>query len=177
VPALKHLLLRLRISRQNQYTFNAKAISALIGHRCLLGRCTDQPRGDCQGEPELIVKRKRERLTGIFSQTDRITEYPGCQRTPTRIKVIEINAEHRRIAEIIGKENHGAIAEKQVLAAINAVSGIVTVHSDIGGGLAGAEVPAHIHLLPANAGLKLSLLSRPLPKVDLLPPGRTEVKL
>jgi len=45
------------------------------------------------------------------------------------------------------------------------------VHSDIGGGLAGAEeVPAqtipHIHLLPANAGLKLSLLSRPLPKVD-----------
>jgi len=31
------------------------------------------------------------------------------------------------------------IAEKQVLAAINAVSGIVTVHSDIGGGLAGPK--------------------------------------
>lgn len=93
----------------------------------------------------------------------------AVKETPTRIKVIEINAEHRRIAEIIGKENRldvPAIAEKQVLAAINAVSGIVTVHSDIGGGLAGAEeVPAqtipHIHLLPANAGLKLSLLSRP----------------
>jgi len=74
-----------------------------------------------------------------------------------------------------------AIAEKQVLAAINAVSGIVTVHSDIGGGLAGAEVPAqtipHIHLLPANAGLKLSLLSRPLPKVDPTTALVREVKL
>jgi SNF2 family DNA or RNA helicase len=124
-----------------------------------------------KGEPELIVKKgKRERLSLEFSP--KLTESQNIlavKETPTRIKVIEINAKHRRIAEIIGKENRldvPAIAEKQVLAAINAVSGIVTVHSDIGGGLAGAsEVPAqtipHIHLLPANTGLKVSLLSRP----------------
>jgi len=121
-----------------------------------------------------LLKGKRERLTLEFSP--KLTESQNIlavKETPTRIKVIEINAEHRRIAEIIGKENRldvPAIAEKQVLAAINAVLES-SQHSDIGGGLAGAEeVPAqtipHIHLLPANAGLKLSLLSRPLPKVD-----------
>jgi len=107
----------------------------------------------------LLKKGKRERLTLEFSP--KLTESQNIlavKETPTRIKVIEINAEHRRIAEIIGKENRldvPAIAEKQVLAAINAVLES-SQHSDIGGGLAGAEeVPAqtipHIHLLPANA--------------------------
>ena len=57
-------------------------------------------------------------------------------------------------------------AQEKVLAAINTVSAMVTVHSDIGGVLENAEeVPAettpHIHLLPAGAGLKVAILSRP----------------
>lgn len=157
---------------KTEYTFNAKAISALIGHPLVFWEDSPTTRVEIvKGEPELIVKKgKRDRLSLEFSP--KLTESQNIlavKETPTRIKVIEINAKHRRIAEIIGKENRldvPAIAEKQVLAAINAVSGIVTVHSDIGGGLAGAsEVPAqtipHIHLLPANTGLKVSLLSRP----------------
>jgi len=124
-----------------------------------------------KGEPELLVKKEKQgRLTLEFSpQLPESQNILYIKETPTRIKVIEITTEHRRIAEIIGKDNKlnvPAIAEKQVLAAINAVSGIVTVHSDIGGGSEGAEeVPAqtlpHIHLLPANAGLKITLLSGP----------------
>ena len=157
---------------KTEYTFNAKAISALIGHPLVFWEDAPNTRVEIvKGEPELIVKKgRRERLTLEFSP--KLTESQNIlavKETPTRIKVIEISAEHRRIAEIIGKENRllvPATAEKQVLAAISAVSGIVTVHSDIGGGLAGAEVvPAqtipHIHLLPANAGLKVSVLSRP----------------
>lgn len=157
---------------KTEYTFNAKAISALIGHPLVFWEDSPTTRVEIvKGEPELIVKKgKRERLSLEFSP--KLTESQNIlavKETSTRIKVIEINAKHRRIAEIIGKENRldvPAIAEKQVLAAINAVSRIVTVHSDIGGGLAGAsEVPAqtipHIHLLPANTGLKVSLLSRP----------------
>jgi len=157
---------------KTEYTFNSKAISELIGHPLVFWEDAPTTRVEIvKGEPELIVKKgKRDRLTLEFSP--KLTESQNIlavKETPTRIKVIEINAEHRRIAEIIGKENRllvPATAEKQVLAAINAVSGIVTVHSDIGGGLAGAEeVPAqtipHIHLLPANDGLKVSLLSRP----------------
>jgi len=155
-----------------EYTFGEKAISALIGHPWVFWEDTPNIRVEIvKGEPELLVKKgKQGRLTLEFSpkftQSQNIV---NIKETPTRIKVIEIRAEHRRIAEIIGKDNQlnvPAIAEKQVLAAINAVSGIVTVHSDIGGGLEGAEeVTAqtlpHIHLLPANAGLKVALLSRP----------------
>ncbi|BAY95863.1 MULTISPECIES: DEAD/DEAH box helicase [unclassified Tolypothrix] len=155
-----------------EYTFSAKAISALIGHPLVFWEDAPTTRVEIvKGEPELIVKKgKRDRLTLEFSpKLEPSQNIFTIKETPTRIKVIEITAEHRRIAEIIGKENRllvPATAEKQVLAAINAVSGIVTVHSDIGGGLEGAEeVPAqtipHIHLLPANAGLKVSLLSRP----------------
>lgn len=154
------------------YTFGEKAISALIGHPLVFWEDTPNIRVEIvKGEPELLVKKgKLDRLTLEFSpKLPESQNILHIKETPTRIKVIEITAEHRRIAEIIGKDNKlnvPAFAEKQVLAAINAVSSIVTVHSDIGGGSEGAEeVPAqtlpHIHLLPANAGLKISLLSRP----------------
>ena len=91
------------------------------------------------------------------------------KESPTRLNVIEITPEHRRIAEILGKQNRLEVpdsAKERVLAAISAVSGIVTVQSDIGGGMANAEeVPAdpkpHVHLLPAGEGLKVAVLSRP----------------
>lgn len=157
---------------KTEYTFSAKAISALIGHPLVFWEDAPTTRVEIvKGEPELIVKKgRRDRLILEFSpKLEPSQNILAVKETPTRIKVIEITAQHRRIAEIIGKENRlnvPATASKQVLAAINAVSGIVTVHSDIGGGLEGAEeVPAqtipHIHLLPANAGLKISLLSRP----------------
>ncbi|TFI54938.1 DEAD/DEAH box helicase [Mastigocladus laminosus UU774] len=157
---------------KTEYTFNTKALSALIGHPLVFWEDSPNTRVEIvKGEPELIVKKgRRDRLILEFSpKLEPSQNILAVKETPTRIKVIEITAEHRRIAEIIGKENRlnvPATAEKQVLAAINAVSGIVTVHSDIGGGLEGAEeVPAqtipHIHLLPANAGLKVSVLSRP----------------
>jgi superfamily II DNA or RNA helicase len=157
---------------KTEYTFNAKAILALVGHPLVFWEDAPTIRVEIvKGEPELLVKkRKNGRLTLEF--VPKLIESENIlalKETPTRIKVIEINAEHRRIAEIIGKENLlevPAIGETQVLEAINAVSGIVTVHSDIGGGLSGTEeVPAqsipHIHLLPANTGLKVCLLSRP----------------
>ncbi|MHC5722332.1 MAG: hypothetical protein ACYTX0_62560, partial [Nostoc sp.] len=86
-----------------------------------------------KGEPELLVKKEKlGRLTLEFSpKLPESQNILHIKETPTRIKVIEITAEHRRIAEIICKDNKlnvPAIAEKQVLAAFNAVSGIVTVH-------------------------------------------------
>ena len=73
------------------------------------------------------------------------------------------------IAEILGAKNRlevPEIAKDRVLAAINGVSAVVTVHSDIGGGVQNAkEVPAeatpHIHLLPAGTGLKVAIMARP----------------
>jgi SNF2 family DNA or RNA helicase len=157
---------------KTEYNFSEKAISALIGHPSVFWDDVNSTRVEIvKGEPELLVKKGlKGRLTLEFSpQIADSQNVITIKETPTRIKVIEVSAEHRRIAEIIGSKNQlevPAIAEKQVLAAINAVSGIVTVHSDIGGAMANAEeVPSHsiphIHLLPAGAGLKVAILSRP----------------
>ncbi|MEC4853466.1 MAG: DEAD/DEAH box helicase, partial [Jaaginema sp. PMC 1079.18] len=126
------------------------------------------------GEPELIVKKKGERLTLEFSpKITTARDIIIVKETPTKLKVIEITSDHQRIATILGDRNRlevPANASEQVLAAISGVSPIVTVHSDIGGGLETArEVPAtpqpHVHLLPAGNGLKASLLCRPFGEV------------
>lgn len=157
---------------KTDYQFNEKAICALIGHPLVFWEDAPNTRVEIvKGEPELIVKKgKQDRLILEFSpKLPAYQDFLAVKETLTRIKVIEINAEHRRIAEIIGQGNRlevPAFAQERVLAAIKAVSSIVTVHSDIGGEFSIAqEVPAqtlpHIQLLPAGAGLKVALLSRP----------------
>ncbi len=157
---------------KTEYRFGKRAIVALIGHPLVFWEDAPTiPVEVVKGEPELIVKQsKEERVTLQFSEAFKENdEILVVKETPTRLKVIELKPEHRRIAEILGKQNRLEVptsARERVLAAINSVATIVTVHSDIGGGVANAEeVPAdskpHIHLLPAGAGLKVSVLARP----------------
>jgi superfamily II DNA or RNA helicase len=157
---------------QIEYRFGERAIAALIGHPLVFWEDAPTTRVEIvKGEPELLVKKgKGDQLTLQFSpELKENKDILLVKESPTRLKAIEITPDHRQIAEIIGKQNRlevPAMAKERVLAAINAVSGIVTIHSDIGGGVASAEeVPAqtkpHIHLLPAGGGLKLAVLSRP----------------
>jgi len=169
---------------KTEYTFNEKAISVLIGHPLVFWEDSPTTRVEIiKGEPELVVKKgKAGRLILKFSpQMEDTSDILTVKETPTRIKVIEVNSEHRRIADILGKKNRLEVpdtAQEKVLAAINTVSTMVTVHSDIGGGLENAEeVPAqtipHIHLLPAGTGLKVAILSRPLADGgSYYPPGK-----
>ncbi|ELS03363.1 DNA/RNA helicase, superfamily II, SNF2 family [Xenococcus sp. PCC 7305] len=154
------------------YTFEEHAMLALVGHPLVFWADSPTTRVDIvSGEPELIVKKVNdERLTLEFSPRIKgDKDIIIVKETPTRLKVIEITGEHQRIATILGKKNLlevPALASEQVLAAISGVSPIVTVHSDIGGGVASAtEVTAnaqpHLHLLPAGEGLKAALLCRP----------------
>ncbi|MEO0843274.1 MAG: DEAD/DEAH box helicase [Cyanobacteria bacterium J06643_5] len=157
---------------RKEYTFNEKAIAVLIGHPLVFWEDSPTTRVEIvKGEPELIVKKgKAGRLIlKFFPEIEDTSDVLAVKETPTRIKVIEVNSEHRRIANIIGAKNRLEVpdtAQEKVLAAINTVSAMVTVHSDIGGGLENAEeVPAettpYIHLLPAGAGLKAAILSCP----------------
>ena len=159
-----------------EYNFSARAMVELIGHPLVFWSDSPTTRVDIvAGEPELIVKKvKGDRLTLEFSPKLSVDkEVILTKETPTKIKVIEITTEHQRIATILGSKNClnvPATASEQVLAAISGVSPIVTVHSDIGGGLESAkEVPAnsipHVHLLPAGEGLKAALLCRPFGEV------------
>jgi SNF2 family DNA or RNA helicase len=157
---------------QIDYTFSEKAIASLVGHPLVFWEDSPTTRIDIvKGEPELIVKQgKGGRLTLQLSpEIKDKQEILVVKESPTRLKVIDIKAEHQRIADIIGKHNRldvPAAAKERVLAAITAVSGMLTVHSDIGGGMSSAteviaDTKPHIHLLPAGEGLKVALLSRP----------------
>jgi hypothetical protein len=156
----------------DNYAFPDQALVALVGHPLVFWEDSPNIRVDVvKGEPALLV-----RQAGAGKLEISLTPPAEAKRaitlikeTPTRLKVVEFTASHHRIAEVLGPKNALEVpesAKEQVLAAINAVAGLVTVHSDIGGGVANAEeVEAqpqpHLHLLPAGEGLKVSLLTRP----------------
>ncbi|MES2149998.1 MAG: DEAD/DEAH box helicase [Pseudomonadota bacterium] len=165
-----------------RYEFDIdKAVAALVGHPLLFWMDAPGTRVELlPGEPELLIKASAGNVTitmrpPVLENTDDVCV---SKETPTRLRVVRINDEHRRIGAIIG---HGLVvplhAEKQVLKAISAISSIVTVQSDIGGSAADIEqVEAdgrlHVHLLPYQQGLKMQILVRPLPDAGAYyPPG------
>ncbi|HEX8615543.1 MAG TPA: DEAD/DEAH box helicase [Telluria sp.] len=165
-----------------RYEFDMdKAVAALIGHPLLFWIDSPATRVELlPGEPELMIKARAGNVTitlqpSILDNTDDVCV---TRETPTRLRVVRISDEHRRIGAIVG---NGLVvplhAEKQVLKAIGAISSIVTVQSDIGGSAADiAQVDAdsrlHVHLLPYQHGLKMQVLVRPLPDAGAYyPPG------
>jgi superfamily II DNA or RNA helicase len=158
------------------YRFGEKAIVALIGHPLVFWE--DNPNSRIEvvaGEPELTIETvKHTRIVLAISPELEIGKNVMVQKeSPSRLKAIVVTDEHRKIAEILGKQNRLEVpitAKDRVLAAISGISNIVNVHSDIGGGAANIEeVPSdpqpHIHLLPNGTGLKVAVLSRPFAPV------------
>lgn len=157
---------------KTEYRFSEQAIVELIGHPLIFWEDSPTTRVELvKGEPELLIQKKKgDKLTLTLSPGLKASQtLVVVKETPTRLKIIDIKPEHHQIANILGEKNRLVVPEQareQVLAAIGAVSSLVTVHSDIGGGVASAtEVPAqalpHVHLLPAGEGLKVAVLSRP----------------
>ncbi|GGE75049.1 DEAD/DEAH box helicase [Massilia psychrophila] len=158
-----------------------KAVAVLVGHPLLYW--IDAPGTRLEllpGEPELLIKARGGTVTITLQPPlpDSAEDVCVTKETPTRLRVVRITAEHRRIGAIVGA---GLVvplhAEKQVLKAISAISSIVTVQSDIGGSAADidqveADPRLHVHLLPYQQGLKMQVLVRPLPGAGAYyPPG------
>ncbi|WP_228894113.1 SNF2-related protein [Pseudoduganella aquatica] len=131
------------------------------------------------GTPELLIRKQRGnlRLTLQPALTNINASVMVVQETPTRLRVVSIEDEHRRIAAIVADGLEvPASAEEQVLQAIGAVSAIVTVQSDIGGGTGNAEqveadTRLHVLLLPYQHGLKMQIMVRPLAGGAYYTPG------
>ncbi|MFT5644543.1 MAG: hypothetical protein ACI83P_002100 [Janthinobacterium sp.] len=157
-----------------------KAIAALVGHPLVFW--LEQPDARIEllaGAPELLIKTQRDQLM-IHLQpalAGVIGDVVVTQETPTRLRVIRMQDEHRRIAAIVG--NGLAVplhAKTQVLQAIGAISSLVTVQSDLAGGLDNvqqidADARLHVHLLPYQQGLKMQILVRPLEQGAYYGPG------
>ena len=81
------------------YAFSERAITALIGHPLVFWEDSPTTRVEVvKAEPELLVKKSKKdwltleflpAITGVHSVI-------VVKETPTRLKVIEVNAEHRR---------------------------------------------------------------------------------
>ncbi len=152
------------------YSFSDESIIALIGHPLVFW--ADSPTIAVEvvrGEPALFVQKTS---TGISLQLSpsvtKSQKIVVVKETPTRIQVIEVTANYQKVADLLGSQlNVPEEAKDRVLAAIDSIASLVTVHSDIGGGVGNAETvdanpQPHIHLLPAGAGgLKVAVLVRP----------------
>jgi len=150
-----------------------KALLAMIGHPHLfLAESPTTPVELLSGEPELLVEERGEMLHIRFAQPITADNISIHQETPTRIKVITINDNHRRIAQITGEEGLTVpkSASDKVLTAIGNISSFMTVHSAIAadrGSVDGnitfveADSTIYMHLLPYGTGFRLEMFVKP----------------
>ncbi|MBF0629970.1 MAG: ATP-dependent helicase [Magnetococcales bacterium] len=146
-----------------------KAILAMVGHPLVF--LEDHPDTNIEivkAEPELLVEQKGGQVSIRFAEVAENEGVIVIQETPTRCKVVEVTAAHRKIAQILGPKGLRvpSTVNNQVMQAMQAISPLVTIHSGIGGSVANInEVPSdstpHIHLMPYDDGLRVKLLVRP----------------
>ncbi len=151
-----------------------KALLNLIGHPLLfLSKSPSTPVEFIAGEPELLVEERGDQLHIRFAQSIADGNITVFRDTPTRFKIISITENHRRIAQITGKDGLMVPKEasEQVLAAIGNISSFMTVHSAIAVDqssrkranitLVEADSTIYMHLLPYGRGFRLEMFVKP----------------
>ncbi len=151
-----------------------KALPAMIGHPNLY--LADSPLTPVEfvaGEPELFVEERGDNLHICFAHPITADTINYFSETPTRVKIIPINDNHRRIAQITGKDGITVpmAASEQVLTAIGNISSFMTVHSAIAVDSTGrkssnitfveADSTIYMHLIPYGTGFRLEMFVKP----------------
>ena len=171
------------------YIFNMeKALPLIIGHPYVFLEHSQQtPVELVAGEPELVVESHGETLFIHFIQDIGEGEVVVWQETPTRFRIVRITDEHRRVAEITGREGLRVPIEAsgQVLDAIGNIASFMTVHSSIDVGGEGqnitqvsADATPHIHIIPYGSGFRLEMFVQPFSHAGpYLKPGVGETNI
>lgn len=147
------------------------ALAQLIAHPLVFWHDMPEVRVEIlRGEAELLIKKTADdTLTlHLHPPIDSVTsDILVSKETPTRLRVIEVSDELRRIAAILGQQlTVPARAKAQVLDAISSISSLITIQSDLDATSSNieqveADSRLHVHLLPHADGLKLQILVRP----------------
>ena len=162
-------------TQSSTYHFDMdKALIAMVGHPLLfLSESDATPVEFVVGEPELLVEERGDFLHIQFAQPVSSSNISYYRETPTRVKIITINDNHRRIAQITGKDGMTVplSASEQVLTAIGNISSFMTVHSAIAADNAGnrpsnvtfvdSDSTTYIHLIPYGTGFRLEMFVKP----------------
>ncbi len=159
--------------RTEHFSLENDALVAAIGHPYVYWASADKydtPITITKGEPQLLVTSKTSSLL--------ISLYPVigeelliAERTAdNELKVYKISAQHRQVAEILGKKGLTVPhkAKQQVIDSIAAIASTLTVQSDIGIGgqvqnieTVEADARLHIHLQPEGEGLQIEAFIQP----------------
>ncbi|MCK5509419.1 MAG: DEAD/DEAH box helicase [Desulfobacterales bacterium] len=154
-----------------EYIFDDKYLSAVIGHPLIFLQDGVSRVELVKGKPELRITNQKDKqiFLELFPKPSRYEEnYRAVKETETRIKLVSIDDEYQRIAELLGKGIHvPAQAKNKVRQIIEKFASDITIHSDINGKSeqlieAEADTKIHVHLIPFGNGLKISLFVRPL---------------
>jgi len=154
------------------YEFSPDMPLTLIGHPRLFWADAPEVRVEVvKGEVELRVtnKGKDNKINISLAPPPSVEhKFQIGKEAPTRLKIIEFTAEHRELFSILGQKGLEVplAAKDRVLQTLTDMSGLLTVHSDIGGSSSTAEQVVadstpRLHLLPLGAGLRAALLVRP----------------
>jgi hypothetical protein len=147
-----------------------KALPALVGHPLLF--LENSPEVNVElvlAEPELHIRQEKDGLK--LSVTPSLTKVNGGlmvqKDTPTRFKVIRFTAEHLQLINLLGKGmTIPSAGEELVRQAVEALTPLITVHSDLAGASRADVVPAdcrpHAHILPYRDGISLEFLVKPI---------------
>ncbi|MBK5966856.1 helicase SNF2 [Thiocystis minor] len=147
------------------------ALLAAVGHPLVFrAGAMETPLELVRGGPALeVVKGDGVILVRINPVPPEGSNLLLVSESAARIRLIQFDATHRRIASILGAEGLKVPPDgkERLLEGIAAIAPLLTVHSAIGGTEQIAEtVPAdprpYLHLNPAEAGLNLELLMQPL---------------
>jgi hypothetical protein len=155
-----------------EYIFDDTYMPDVVGHPFLFLNDGTTRMELVHGKPELIISKKgKDRFTLVLSPRPRRYfegKHVVVQETPTRIKLVSLDAKYQAIADILGKEaSFPASAKNKIVQVMDALAGDITIHSDIEGGSdsvaeAKADSTIHVQLSPLGQGLKLSMVVRPL---------------
>lgn len=145
------------------------ALQALAGHPYLFDSTHNERKIELiSAEPEIrIRKMKGEQL--FISMEPELRENHDFvleQETVSRWKIINFNAQHQQLSDLLGAGLKVPLSEKQrVLAAMSSIAPLVNIHSDIGGEIGNLETVVadsqlHILLSPAGDGFSIEARSR-----------------
>ncbi|MEB3225852.1 MAG: SNF2-related protein [Synechococcus sp.] len=157
------------------YEWKESVLLALVDHAHVYLKDRPTIRLDVKkGEVQLRVEKRSEEQLALsleppLDPASQDVEIITVQETPTRLRVYPLTPELLRVAEVLGPDNHLTVplqAKEQVLAAINGMANLLTIHSDIGGSniaarTVEAQATPHIHLFPFKEGLRVSILVCP----------------
>ncbi len=155
---------------QSTYEFDmTRALTALVGHPLLAWQQSPTVHVELvDGPPELHVEKTENGfVVSLQPPLDDEAGFTLVSESPTRLKLVTVTSEYKQIAEILATSILvPERAKDMVLKAVAAVTPLMTVQSDIGGGSENAkEVEAdqglYIHVVPYGEGLKVEFLCKP----------------